>query len=529
MINSLIVLGLMPIISLSSQILRLTRSCFPLVAALLLPVTVYAEIELNLKTNSAFNTYVNDQPIVIEVDHPSSAHKEVQYYWQSYDGHRLSEPKFLDESGRTVIELEPGDLPHYVGLVFRPVNARIALAGREPGEKDEYGFAVFSAPPAKKILNANQWIGVVHPNFEDAWLGGWSKSMTWKTTSAKWWGFELEKRREAGFIELPIITGSEWKTDDEEKIGVEQLSRLKSRARDFISADSETLYWETGIEENLGGGFDKEFYFNNLVAKSNVIRAVADEVNPNIKLLFQIANMRIQDVGVFMRSGAAKNYDVLSLHPYNWPDFPSPEDWLKEFLADVREQMEPSGRVLPIWLTEIGAPHEGNSPGNFFGYPKKKKEVRGLSRQEMASYLAKFHVMSYHEGVERVFWYNYKDRGAHRNYAEDHFGLIDYWGNPKPAYSAYVHLYESLADKKAGEALQKDDIWAYEFKGDAESVIVAWLHPASSRELDISQLGIESSDNQVIRITNVIGDDRPFHGNKVQLDSEPVYIFLESK
>jgi hypothetical protein len=500
-----------------------------MVIALLLPVSVYAEIELNLKSNSAHNTYVNDQAIRIEVDYPASAYADIQYYWEAYDGQSLSEPKSLNKSGHTLIDPPPGRLPRYIGLVFEPKNTQTTLAGREPGEKKKYGFAVLSAPQAKKKLNPNEWMGLVHPDLEDPWLGGWIKSLTWKTTSAKWWKFEIDKRREAGFTELPIITGSEWKTDDEIRISDEQLSRLRSRARDFISADPAVLYWETGIEENLKGRFKKEFYFDNLLAKSDVVRTIADEENQDIKLLFQIANMRIQDVGIFMRSDAAKNYDILALHPYNWPDFPPPEEWLKGFLTDIRQQMQAAGRVLPLWITEVGAPHQGNSPGGFFGYPKKKKAVRGMSDMEMVSYITKFHVMSYQEGVERIFWYNYQDRGAHRHYAEDHFGLIDYWGYPKPAYPAYVHLYDSLANKTADKVVRKNDIWAYEFKGESEEVIVAWRYPASSKEIDIGELGIDLSERQVTSIANIIGDTMRLNDNRVQLGPEPIYIFLEAK
>jgi len=75
----------------------------------------------------------------------------------------------------------------------------------------------------------------------------------------------------------------------------------------------------------------------------------------------------------------------------------------------------------------------GERPDQFFGDPKRQKPVRDLSRQEMLAYLIKLRVMSHYQGVERVFWYNYKGRGPNRDNSEDHFGLIDCWGYPKPA------------------------------------------------------------------------------------------------
>ena len=75
--------------------------------------------------------------------------------------------------------------------------------------------------------------------------------------------------------------------------------------------------------------------------------------------------------------------------------------------------------------------------------------------------------------MERAFWYNLKDRGSNRDYAEDHFGLIDYWGYPKPAYPAYVTMLHNLAGKPAGKRVRFDDVWAYEFASDDDAAVVA--------------------------------------------------------
>jgi hypothetical protein len=521
---------LRPLCRMSFRLSQIGRCASILVAGLMLPLSASAEVALTLKTNAVNNTYVNGQEVVIELLHGSIADGAINYYWINHHGKRLSTNSPLDASGESTIRFSTNDLTGYLGLVLVPVDDGVQLQGREPGESREFGFAVFpEAAPVERRANPREWMGVVHADIEDPWLGGWLKTMTWKTTSAKWWSMEMEKRRDAGFTELPIISGSEWKWDDEQKIKPAQLSRLKRRARDYIAADPDTLYWETGIEENLGGGFNKPFYFANLAEKSTIVRSVADKANPDIKLVFQIANMRYKDVGVFMRSEASKNYDIIALHPYNWADFPPPEEWVNGFLDDVRDQMKAAGRVLPLWVTEVGAPHQGNSPGAFFGYPKKKKVVRGLSNLESANYLIKFHVMSYQYGVEKVFWYNYRDRGPNRDYAEDHFGLIDFWGFPKPAYVAYVNLFQSVADKSVEQSIRKDDILAYRFMGAGEDVIVAWLYPSAAKEVSLADLGVVSSKEVVIKITGAFGEPIEANVQKVELSAEPVFIFLNDK
>jgi len=486
---------------------------------------VYADVGLNLKHNVDRNTYVKGQQIIVNLEHTRAAQNNIRYHWQNYKGEKLTQPKHLDSGIETIIHAPVGPLPRYLGLVFTPVSNAVALPGREPGEAKEFGFAVFpDVPPEKGKADPKHWMGMVHADLEDPWLLGWVKTVTWKTTSAKWWHSKMEKRRSAGSVELPIITGSEWKSDDYKAIADDQLKRLYKKVRDYLAADRATLYWETGIEENLGGRFERPFYFKNLAAKSDVIRTAANEVNPDIKLIFQVANMHYEDVGSFMRSDASKNYDVLALHPYKWPNFPPPEKWLKNFLSEASAQMKASGRELPIWVTEIGAPHRGNCPTCFFGYPKDNNSVPGLSNQEMISYMIKFHVIAAQYGVKKVFWYNYKDRGSEREFAEDHFGLIDYWGYPKPAYLAYINLNQSLVDKVFTNVLRKNDIWAYEFDGDIEKVTVAWSFPAPLTKVTLEELGISALSDADIRVTNALGDPLKLEQNQVVLGQEPIFI-----
>ena len=513
---------------------KLSRSIVALQLTLFLFPLVYADVGVNLKHNAdknvTQNTYVNGQEVIVKFEHSITAKDSIKYFWQNYKGEKLSEMMSLDAGEETVIDLPVGELPHYLGLVFEPVNSSVSLPGREPGESKEYGFAFFpSAPSAVAKPDPQHWLGMVHVNLEDPWLSGWVKTVTWKTTPAKWWRDKMERRRVLGSVELPIITGAEWKSDDYEPIGSKQLKKLSKRARDYFAADPATVYWETGIEENLGGRFKRPYYLANLAAKSNAVRSAADKVNPDINLIFQIANINSDDVAVFMQSDAAKNYNILSLHPYNWPDFPAPEEWLTRYLSQARNAMQEAGRVLPIWVTEIGAPHRGNCADCFFGYPKEDNEVPGLTNLEMISYMIKFNVIAVHDGVEKVFWYNYKDRGSSREFAEDHFGLIDYWEYPKPAYLAYIHMNQSLGAKAISRAVQTDDIRAYEFSGDNENVIVAWSFPAAKNKVSLTELGVGMSSWPDVEVTDAIGDPLPIENGWVHLTQEPVFIQVRKR
>ena len=47
---------------------------------------------------------------------------------------------------------------------------------------------------------------------------------------------------------------------------------------------------------------------------------------------------------------------------------------------------------------------------------------------------------------EEDLWYALQDEGTDPNNMEENFGLIDYYGNPKPAYYAYKTMIEQLGE-----------------------------------------------------------------------------------
>ena len=104
-----------------------------------------------------------------------------------------------------------------------------------------------------------------------------------------------------------------------------------------------------------------------------------------------------------------------------------------------------------FWFGECGLPVRGpNDPDAFFGYPASGSAVPGASLDYAATYLVKFHALAIANGIKRLYWYNYKNRGNDIDYAEHHFGLRSYSvesddpGHPLPAYVAYVTMLAHL-------------------------------------------------------------------------------------
>ncbi|HUW08365.1 MAG TPA: hypothetical protein VM537_01490 [Anaerolineae bacterium] len=157
----------------------------------------------------------------------------------------------------------------------------------------------------------------------------------------------------------------------------------------------------------------------------------AEPVNHKIKPIYQVAELGHASLEVVTQGEAIKLFNILSLRVYAvyaWPDFPSSDTWMADYLSQTRLLMEKAELRMPTGFTEIGVVYHSN-PGGFVGYLKTPAAVVGKSRKDAASYLIKCHVLALHVGVQGTLWHNYWDRGDRRDYAEHHAGLRDYWAS----------------------------------------------------------------------------------------------------
>jgi len=438
----------------------------------------------------------------------------------------LTQPSELTAGAFVDIASPSGDTGYY-GLVFEASDERIALPNREPGEEREYGFVIMASEPAlDRNFGAASRFGLVHADFEDPSVPAWIKTLTWQTVGPQWWASEIRRRRAAGVHELPLVLGGPWDSDDSSPVSETQLAALKLRIKEYFSAEPAVIYWELGLEENLQARFYQPYYWPNLAAKVNAVRKAANEVNPDIKLIYQIAETDTAPIREFLQSDAAPLFDALALHPYAWPDFPTPEQWLADYLSAVRKLLA-DGKVagMPIWFTEVGAPHHGNAPGRFFGYPASKRSVKGKSRRAAVDYLVKMHVLALHMGVEKLFWYNYQDWGDARDFAEHHLGTRDYWGFPKPVYAAYANLRRLLAGKTVTDMRRlPGNVWVAGFRAEREEVLVTWVYPASERPVPLPLRHLGLSSRNVVALLDPVGTPQAFSGDTIHVGNEPVFV-----
>jgi hypothetical protein len=98
-----------------------------------------------------------------------------------------------------------------------------------------------------------------------------------------------------------------------------------------------------------------------------------------------------------------------------------PENLLTE-LAHCREIMAKHGDAnRPIIATETGCSTCG---------PRITADVQ-------AQWIVRTHLLLAAAGVRRIYWYAFQDEGTNPTNGEHHFGIVDWYGHPKPAYATY--------------------------------------------------------------------------------------------
>ena len=117
-------------------------------------------------------------------------------------------------------------------------------------------------------------------------------------------------------------------------------------------------------------------------------------------------------------------YDILAVHPYVYPT--TPVGLLQQRLNDTRDLMAQNNDNSPLWINEIGW---ADSPDAW--------QQPTVTQDQMAAWLNQ--VYGRLHGIERIYWYNFKDVGIEPIDDEElHFGLVNYDFTPKPAYEAFL-------------------------------------------------------------------------------------------
>lgn len=508
--------------------------------------TCLSQIELNVTSSSSWNVRHLDQPFSVSVLPTITASVsglQLSCKWVDFFGQVQSPDQNLILGTTNNIVLPTNMHQGYYELVFETNDPTVCLPQRLPAQKREFGFVVLPGilSPTERTLTPNSQLGMVHIDVDDPYIcPGYSKVLpfatpTYYSTPIDWLN-ATNGNKTKGYYETALVTGNNyWNTDDSQPVSSTFINTLNSYLQSYFQTAPSIVYWEFGLEENLSGNYSQTYYWSNLAQKLQAARQAATAVNPNIKLIYQVANLDINAITAFFQSPAAQYVDIFSWHPYPWQSYPNsyPIDdlWLYQWLQDIKNiKMQNGFASMPIWFTEAGTPHHGN-PGGSMQYPDGSL-VQGHTRFEAANYMAKMHVLALANEVEKIYWYNYRDGGQDPTFPEDHFGMVDYWGFPKANYATYYFLTNAIKGNNLVFQNQiNNQVFVSDFQKSAEeSTIITWNSTTGqSTTMALSQLRNTLSSCNIISV--LATDGTPLNivnGNNITIPDYPIFIKYNS-
>ncbi len=223
----------------------------------------------------------------------------------------------------------------------------------------------------------------------------------------------------------------------------------------------------------------------------------------------------------FNRISAGDTIDLIGPHPYNMHrSNPYPEDHpmvrqLPEFHRFVRDR----GLPWKVWADEVG----------FSSFRLAATTPQAIytpcSELEQAQLLVRMMVTQLANGVDKLFWYDFRNDGTDPTWPEHNFGLIRYDNTPKPALVAYANLIHHLRQARwLGTYTIGGGGIAYAFADRAgQPKLVAWVRKGSTTEIlrvlsDVSALHVRDIFGSVT--TGPVSN----HQFALELSATPVFV-----
>jgi len=223
----------------------------------------------------------------------------------------------------------------------------------------------------------------------------------------------------------------------------------------------------------------------------------------------------------------SEHIDIMAFHPYRYP-FSAPEvetesqRSLANEVCSMRELVGEFGAPdMPLWITELGwhTALDSFSPG--------------VDDNTQGAYLARGALIAMSQGVERFYWYTFRDSGTDSDDQEQRFGLFSYDEAPEtdpPAQpksaaefatlSRVLGDHDTLADQSEELGLGANS-WALQISGGtAPPTLALW----TAGEPEVIELGRNLGDT----LLDTAGNELPLSGSaiawQIELTGRPVYL-----
>jgi len=222
------------------------------------------------------------------------------------------------------------------------------------------------------------------------------------------------------------------------------------------------------------------------------------------------------------KQGALDHMDIISEHGY--PRLAPSRLWQSRW-DGLTATFAAAGGPKPIWLTEYGV-YADDDPDPTTARSRFTIRLGKASEREAAKHVVQHYVIALASGVEKAFFHigNWPWR-VNREHGCCFHMFFEYGGAPRKTYVAHNVLAWMLSPQAkfhrrvhAGPSL-----FAYEFRTDEKSTIVAWrvkratLSPQARSSLCASR----------VEVRNVAGRD--VRSDLKQLDASPVYFRCDTQ
>ncbi|MBF5091556.1 cellulase family glycosylhydrolase [Novosphingobium sp. NBM11] len=203
---------------------------------------------------------------------------------------------------------------------------------------------------------------------------------------------------------------------------------------------------------------------------------------------------------------------AISVHPYVfWGSI----DSLPDFWQRTRATVAAAGK--PLVSSESGI-------SNYAAH---------VTANTQASYLVRMRLYDYFSGVPVTIWYDWKNDGSDRSSPEQNYGLVDSWGNAKPALTALQVMNQQLAGRSR-QCMIKDGqqvaIYAWSPGNEADQLVVAWnrtwgLTPSVASSVVLALPGAQDAPS----IVDLFGQPVPRATKdgeqwRVWAEASPIYV-----
>ena len=222
-----------------------------------------------------------------------------------------------------------------------------------------------------------------------------------------------------------------------------------------------------------------------------------------------------------IEQGIARPRNYLALHPYDHGVRPEKGKWLKDDFADLRSRLAANGASgAGVAITELGWSTYVDETGT--------ADYAPATFAEQARYLVRMYLVANAGGVEFASQYDFKDDGTNPTKREHNWGMLDYWGRPKPSYAAVAAMTRFVGDATFIEELSTDPS-TYRIQhfrnADGADIYVIWSVEGDRKVMTAQEIRTvlkPTDDTCYDMYGNKVATPR--NGRQVSFTEDPVYM-----